>query len=76
MTPINIQGLDSEGSGPQFSTIRARVGIIQLDLLAVVVFLELQLHVSWGTPRQTSPQTPCTGNPVPVLVDSHLLLKV
>lgn len=30
----------------------------------------------WGTPRQTCPQTPCTSNPVPFLVDPHLLMKV
>lgn len=76
MIPINIQGLDSKGSGPPFSTIHARVGIMQLGILAVAVFLELQLYVSWGAPRQMCPLTPCPGNPVPFLADTYLLLKV
>lgn len=76
MIPINIQGLDSKGSSPLFSKIHARVGIMQLDILAIAVFLELQLYVSWSIPRQTCSRTPCPGNPVPFLVDIDLLLKV
>lgn len=49
---------------------------MQLDILAIAVFLELQLYVSWGTPRQMCPQTPHPGNTVPFLVDPHLPLKV
>lgn len=46
----NKQGLDSKGSGSQFSTIHARGGIMQLDLLGIAVLLELQLCVT-GVPQ-------------------------
>lgn len=49
---------------------------MQLDILAIAVFLELQLCVSWSIPRQTCPRTPCSGHPGPFLMDPHLLLKV